>query len=741
MTALAQARPELDLGPRIDEPLLPALLRPLVYLAAVFAFAFPLATLQTAAAGALGAGVGAVAGRVIAGSRLRLLPALGLLGVLLACVQLGQGALLSSTGFASWLGPASALGAAAALGLFASAACVAAAVRAAALRFKIFRVLEVAFVGAAFAQLVAGHRGGAINRPFELADSIIAQGGDPTIALLFVGAVAAAASVTLLLSERSALRSFVHMLLAFLVLALVLVTTRVLGLPHAEIGASGLGLRPDESAEKQSGGKGQGREGGQRGGTPPENEQLEFKDNYDTSGRQIPLAVVLLHDDYSPPAGLYYFRQHAMSQYNGRKLVPATRGDVDQDVAPGFVFEPTKLAAVPNAEEDRVRLETTVALLADHNRPFGLEAPVEIRPDTNPDPGRFRRVYRVVSAALATPFDELLERGVGDPSWTEAQREHYLTAPDDPRYAELAQQIVSGTPEWARDLPVARGVLVSLWLSKEGIYSLRSGHASADDPVADFLFGDRTGYCVHFAHAAVYLMRSLGIPARVGAGYAVEEAARQGGSAMLLSGANSHAWPEMYVTGVGWVIVDVAPERSLDPPVQPPDSDLQRLLGEMARGQKPLPQSEWRPLEPALELARKLPAMIARVLSVVVPLLLGLGYSVKLWRRLSPAWASGSAAPRVVYRAQLDRLSELRITRRFGESREAFAARVSATSPSFADLTHRHVAARFGREPGAGLGRNLRELMRTAALELARAVPWRRRLLGVLHPFSWLSSR
>ena len=43
-------------------------------------------------------------------------------------------------------------------------------------------------------------------------------------------------------------------------------------------------------------------------------------------------------------------------------------------------------------------------------------------------------------------------------------------------------------------------------------------------------------------------MRSLGIPARVGAGYVVEEAARQGGSAILLSGANSHAWPEIYVT-------------------------------------------------------------------------------------------------------------------------------------------------------------------------------------------------
>ena len=138
-------------------------------------------------------------------------------------------------------------------------------------------------------------------------------------------------------------------------------------------------------------------------------------------------------------------------------------------------------------------------------------------------------------------------------------------------------------------------------------------------------------------------MRALGMPARVGAGYVVEEAARQGGSAILLSGANSHAWPEMYVTGVGWVIVDVSPERSLDPPVQPPDADLQQLLGEMARGQKPMPQSEWRPLEPALAMVRKLPGCIARTLLVFVPLLLVLGYARQA---VAAARAGVGAAPR-----------------------------------------------------------------------------------------------
>lgn len=727
---------------RHDEPLLSALLRPVVYLFTAFAFAFPLSTAGAALAVAGFTFAGAIAGRIVAGSRLRLPTIVLLAFAAIGLASAGRSALLASEAFAAWLGPSSALGVANALGLGLCAACVAIALRAAALRRRLFRVFEVAFVGMAFAQLVIGHRGGAINRPFELADSIIAQGRDPTIALLLVGAAAASACVILLLSERSLLRALLHLSLAIALLLIVLGTTRTLGLPQAKLGQSGLGLRPDEkSQQKQQSGRGGGQ--GRRGGEPPQNEQLEFQDNYDSSGRQIPLAVVLLHDDYSPPTGLYYFRQVAFSQYNGRRLVQSTRGDVDKDVAPGFVFDRTKLADVPNEQGDRTRLETTVALLADHNRPFALESPLEVSPTNNPDPGRFRRAYRVVSEALSSDYDALLERGVGDPHWNAEQRTHYTGAPPDERYGKLAQEIVQELPDDLREDKVAQGVMVSLWLSKQGIYSLKSKHAAAADPTADFLFGDRTGYCVHFAHAAVYLMRSLGIPARVGAGYVAEEAARQGGSAILLSGSNSHAWPEMYVSGVGWVVVDVSPERALDPPMQPPDPDLQRLLGELARGQKPMPQSEWRPLDPTIAALRMLPGAILNALLIGLPLLFALGYSVKAWRRLAPAWAGAASAPRAAYRAQLDRLSEVAITRRFGESREAFAARVARQSPSFARLTQGNVAARFGRPPAAGgdARPELRALARAVDEELARAVPYRRRLLGVLHPFSWLASR
>lgn len=721
----------------LDEPLLAAALRPLIYACGALLFAFPLATPSVALSIALCAGAGAVIGRYAARTRLRSLPLVFGAAALLAASGALRSFLLDLPAFAAWLGPAAAMGVANAIGLGLSAFCVAGALRVVALRQRSLRALEVAFIGFAFAQLVASHRGGSINRPFELADSIIAQGGDPTVALLGVGALAALLSVLVLLSERSLLRSLVHLGLSLLLLLLVFTSARMLGLPHAQVGSEGLGLRPKDgdkgNEHKQGGQRGQGAE-------RSDNEQLDFRDNYNTQGRQIPLAVVLLHDDYSPPSGLYYFRQAAFSQYNGRRLVSSTRGDVDRDIAPGFVFETTHMPPVPNERGERSRLETTVALLAEHNRPFALESPIELRPEQNPDPGRFRRAYRVVSEALDSDYPALLGQGVGDPSWSEEQRAHYLRGPGDPRYAELAKEIELGMPEHLRNDPVARGMMVSLWLGKEAIYSLRSGHAAAEDPTADFLFGDRTGYCVHFAHAAVYLMRALGVPARVGAGYVVEESARQGGSAILLSGSNSHAWPEIYVRGAGWVIVDISPERSLDPPVSAPDPDLQRLLGEMARGTKPLPQGGEKLLEPVVSALRGIPRLVGRVLLVVVPLLLLLGYGVKLWRRLAPLWGPMHSAPRLSYRAELDRLSELSLTRGFGESREAFAQRIASHSPSFGLLTREHVGSRFGSQIRLDRA-SVRRLARSVRFELASAVPLRRRVLGLLHPFSWIGSR
>jgi transglutaminase-like putative cysteine protease len=713
-----------------------AFIGPGIYALSAGAFFYPFAEPIVALCAALCALLGSLAAVSLSRTRLRDL-ALAVFALVLAAVAgILHRTLDDAPWFSHWLGATQAILSANLISVGLASFSCALGLRALALRRRIFALFEVLFVGVAFAELVVAHRFGAINRPFELADSIIAQGGDPTVALLVLGAVSGALVVTLLMQERSWWRSLMHLALALCLLLIVFGSTSVLRPPPPPDGASGLGLRPNEKPSNQQQDK-RGQAKPQEGKS--DNEHLEFRDDYDSQGRQVPLAVVLLHDDYSPPTGMYYFRQTAFSQYNGKRLVGAMRPGVDTDVAPAFVSQQTDLAPVPNLAGDRVELDTTVALLADHTRPFALESAERFTPLQNPDSARFRRVYRVTSSALNTKPATLLGRRLGDPAWPEDVRAHYTQPPKDPRYQKLADEILSTLRPELREDGVARALAVSVWLSKEGTYSLKSGHAGADDPTADFLFGDRVGYCVHFAHAAVYLMRTLGIPSRVGAGYVVDEAARQGGSSILITGANSHAWPEVYIDGVGWVVDDVAPQHSLDSPPPPPDPDLQRLLGEMARGMKPLPQGEEHALEPLIASARALRDAILRGMALLVLAALLVLYVIKLWRRAAPL-LPGAAPARVGYRADLDRLSEVALHRRFGETREGFAARIEPAVPSFRRLTERHLAAKFGASGRVDAG-EVSALRRKVAAELRVGVSWWRRWLGVLSPWSWLRSK
>jgi transglutaminase-like putative cysteine protease len=684
-------------------------------------------TFTAFAGGVIGCMVGAGLGR----SRFRVLALLGAALVSIVVVAWFHSMVMGGSIVAALLGPVGALRLASTLTALAVAAIVSAMIRALSVRRAIFGVLELLLVAVAFAQLFIPHRHGAINRPFYLADSVIALGWDPTWLFLFMGGLATVLGLVLLLREQRFGRALLNLGIVALLLAMIVVATPMIGMPPPPEGGSGLGLRPGESE-----GQNDQRQQRERGGAA--NSELEFRDRYGTEGERVPVAVVLFHDDYSPPSGVYYFRQGAFSQYNGRKLVVSGRKDIDQDLIPYFPTRPVQISEAPAMNENRGPLDTTIALMADHTQPFALEAPVEVEPLQNPSPNRFRRVYRATSAVLTADYSAMLDAPLGSPVWSREQWAHYTEAPPDPRYAELAAQIVSSLPEELRDNPIAESFAITSWLGHEGIYSLKNDHSGAEDPTASFLFGDLTGYCVHFSHAATYLMRTLGIPARVATGYAISESARQGGSALLLSGGASHAWPEIYVDGFGWVVMDVYPERALDPPQQPMDADLQRLLGELARGASPVPLSAT-DIPRIKEIARRMTLTAGAWFLLLLGCILISLYMVKLWRRVAPAFAGAASLPRLAYRAELDRIAEVAIRRQPGESRESFALRIRDRLPSFHRLTAAHVAAAFGgHQPDP---QRLRDDAAAVRGDVRTAFPLWRRFLGLITPWSWLRSK
>jgi hypothetical protein len=307
-------------------------------------------------------------------------------------------------------------------------------------------------------------------------------------------------------------------------------------------------------------------------------------------------------------------------------------------------------------------------------------------------------------------------------------RDHYLAMPADPRYAELSNRIVRDMdPRFVGD-DLMKALALKRYLEQKGFYSLKEKTLVGNDPTAKFLFGECRGYCVHFAHAMALLLRSQGIPSRVALGYAVQTRRHGAGSSLLILGNDAHAWPEMYLDGVGWVTIDVYPEHSDEPPPPPVDDDLESTLGELARKDP----TGGHAADPNTRL--HIPwELIGGVLLAFIGGALAAAYVMKLSRWLR------RGSTRVVYVGVLDTLAALGLRRQLGETREKHAARVAEQAPSFAMLTRVHLREALG--GNAADVTHARELAKTTRRELRQAIPWWRRVKAAVDPVSWLFTR
>ncbi|MER1995038.1 MAG: DUF3488 and transglutaminase-like domain-containing protein [Arthrobacter sp.] len=83
----------------------------------------------------------------------------------------------------------------------------------------------------------------------------------------------------------------------------------------------------------------------------------------------------------------------------------------------------------------------------------------------------------------------------------------------------------------------------------------------------------RSGYCIHFASAMAVMAREVGIPSRMGLGYAPGRATGNtvpgpDGTELneyAVDARDAHAWPELYFEGAGWVRFEPTPSRGVVP--------------------------------------------------------------------------------------------------------------------------------------------------------------------------------
>ena len=108
------------------------------------------------------------------------------------------------------------------------------------------------------------------------------------------------------------------------------------------------------------------------------------------------------------------------------------------------------------------------------------------------------------------------------------------------------------------DSPRERIFHTAEYVSTTCHYSLDVGEFTSDQPVAEFLFEKKRGWCEFFAGATAVLLRLQGVPARYVGGFNVIPSNRVGDHYVVRE-SDSHAWVEAYVPEQGWVEVDPTP--------------------------------------------------------------------------------------------------------------------------------------------------------------------------------------
>lgn len=108
--------------------------------------------------------------------------------------------------------------------------------------------------------------------------------------------------------------------------------------------------------------------------------------------------------------------------------------------------------------------------------------------------------------------------------------------------------------------PYGAVVAIEAWLRTTGgfVYDERPPSSGGAPPLAYFVAESRRGYCQQFAGAMALMLRFLGIPARVAAGFTSGKY-REG--VWTVTDQNAHAWVEVWFPGYGWLTFDPTPGR------------------------------------------------------------------------------------------------------------------------------------------------------------------------------------
>lgn len=239
--------------------------------------------------------------------------------------------------------------------------------------------------------------------------------------------------------------------------------------------------------------------------------------------------------------------------------------------APGEPEQPLRISGQP-AElphqsflcRERVSQEIFTVNL-DPDSLVALDYPLSVTPYTVWDTVSFKGAYKAESEVLhGVPLDLITaEPPSGNPAeGLSAEALRFYTSVDSGTKALLFPIAESVTAPFALYYDKVYALL-DYFREGEYRYSLRPGQAPDGDQLRYFVTESKKGYCSYFAFAYCLMLRSLGIPARLAAGFFLQP--ESGILNYYPVRANmAHAWVEVFFPYLGWVDIDPTTEQLAD---------------------------------------------------------------------------------------------------------------------------------------------------------------------------------
>jgi transglutaminase-like putative cysteine protease len=156
----------------------------------------------------------------------------------------------------------------------------------------------------------------------------------------------------------------------------------------------------------------------------------------------------------------------------------------------------------------------------------------------------------------------------------------YMPSNEDyKRIRKLAQEVTEGQEAPIDKIIAIRDYFLSKDEFNQPLFKYSDNPGIPGMPSASklnyFLFENRKGYCAYFAGATLFMLRSLGIPSRVAAGFSTTDRSSKNPGWYWFYQDQAHAWVQVYFEGYGWIdfdttIPDINTQQASQPDGTPP---------------------------------------------------------------------------------------------------------------------------------------------------------------------------